>query len=86
MANEQNLIPQAHVLSVEEASKGGINSGIARRNKKTMAQLAELMLNSQLDEKSKQKVQKMCGDVLDEDATVGAMVLAGQIQSAMTTL
>lgn len=83
MANEQNLIPQAHVLSVEEASKGGKASGIARRNKKTMAQLADLMLNSQLDEKSKRKVQSMCGDVMDEDATVASMIMAGQIQSAM---
>ena len=83
MANEQNLRPCEHKFTQEEAKKGGRNSAIAKRNRKTMAQLAELMLNSQLDEKSKQKVQKMCGDVLDEDATVGAMVLAGQIQSAM---
>ena len=83
MANEQNLIPQAHVLSVEEASRGGVKSGITRRNKKTMAQLAELMLNSQLDEQSKKRVQKMCGDVMDEDATVASMIMAGQIQSAM---
>lgn len=86
MANEQNLIPnsQRSPSELQEmARKGGIQSGISRRNKKTMAQLAELMLNSKLDEKSKRKVQQMCGDVLDEDATVGAMVLAGQIQSAM---
>lgn len=36
MANEKNLIPQAHVLSVEEASKGGINSGKARRERRKM--------------------------------------------------
>ena len=59
MANEQNLRPSEYKLSQEEAKRGGINSGIARRNKKTMAQLAELMLNSQLDEQSKKKVQKM---------------------------
>lgn len=83
MANEQNLKPSEYKLSREEAKRGGINSGIARRNKKTMAQLADLMLNSQLDEKSKEKVQKMCGDVMDEDATVATMIMAGQIQSAM---
>lgn len=83
MANEQNLRPSEYKLSQEEAKKGGINSGIARRNKKTMAQLAELMLNSQLDEQSKKRVQKMCGDVMDEDATVASMIMAGQIQSAM---
>ena len=36
MANTQNLIPQAHVLTVEEASKGGKASGEARRKKATM--------------------------------------------------
>lgn len=83
MANEQNLRPSEYKFSQEEAKKGGINSGIARRNKKTMAQLAELMLNSQLNEQSKKRVQKMCGDVMDEDATVASMIMAGQIQSAM---
>lgn len=83
MANEQNLRPSEYKFSQEEAKKGGINSGIARRNKKTMAQLAKLMLNSQLDEQSKKRVQKMCGDVMDEDATVASMIMAGQIQSAM---
>jgi hypothetical protein len=31
MANEQNLIPQAHILTVEDASKGGKASGRKRR-------------------------------------------------------
>jgi hypothetical protein len=35
VANEQNLIPQAHKLTVEEASRGGIASGEARRARKT---------------------------------------------------
>ena len=83
MANEQNLRPSEYKFSQEEAKRGGINSGIARRNKKTMAQLAELMLNSKLDDQSKKRVQKMCGDVMDEDATVASMIMAGQIQSAM---
>ena len=35
MANNGNLIPQAHVLTVEEASRGGIASGKARAMAKT---------------------------------------------------
>lgn len=31
MANEQNLIPGAHKLTVEEASRGGVESGKIRR-------------------------------------------------------
>ena len=34
MANEQNLRPSEYKLSQEEAKKGGINSGKARREKK----------------------------------------------------
>lgn len=83
MANSQNLIPQAHVLSVDEQSRGGINSGITRRKNKTIAQLTNKMLNSQLDEKSKKKVQSLCADVMDEEATVATLMIAGQIQSAV---
>lgn len=34
MANEQNLVPGAHPLTVEEQSKGGIASGKARRERR----------------------------------------------------
>ncbi len=48
MANEQNLIPQAHELTVEEASKGGKNSAKARQAKKrkyeTWRELGEMFL------------------------------------------
>lgn len=66
-----------------DSKKGGIASGEARRKKKTMSQLATLMLNSTLDGKNKSTVQKLCNGVLDEDATVAALMMAGQIQSAM---
>ena len=42
MANEQNLKPQAHILTVEEQSKGGAASVEARRAKKTLRELVEL--------------------------------------------
>lgn len=45
MANKENLIPQAHKLTVDELSKGGINSGIARRKKATMLSVLEKMLD-----------------------------------------
>ena len=90
MANEKNLLRgheptqfRSGPEAVEAGRKGGIKSGQSKRAKKTMAQLADLMLNSQLDEKSKKKVQSMCGDLMDEDATVATMIMAGQIQSAM---
>ena len=48
MANEQNLIPQAHKLTVEEASKGGQNSGKARREKKTIQKILADLLDSEI--------------------------------------
>ena len=44
MANEQNLRPSEYKLSQEEAKKGGINSGKARRRKKEFRELFEKML------------------------------------------
>lgn len=47
MANKNdNLIPQAHKLTLEEQSAGGKASGIARREKATMLQTLEQCLNS----------------------------------------
>ena len=41
MANEKNLKPQAHKLSVEEQSRGGKASGEARRKKRQMKDILE---------------------------------------------
>ena len=46
VANEKNLIPQAHVLTVEEQSEGGRKSGEVRREKATMKKRLEELLNS----------------------------------------
>ena len=59
MANEQNLKPQAHVLSVEEQSKGGIASGKARRQKKAMKDIVELVLQMPLQEGKKTNVESI---------------------------
>lgn len=44
MANEQNLRPCEYKLSQEEAKKGGINSGKARREKRDLRKALELLL------------------------------------------
>lgn len=41
MANEKNLRPSEYKLSQEEAKRGGIASGKARREKKTVQKLLE---------------------------------------------
>lgn len=45
MANEQNLKPAAHPLTVEEASKGGKNSGKTRRRKADLRRMAQEVLD-----------------------------------------
>ena len=46
MANEQNLRPSEYKLSQEEAKKGGINSGKARREKRDRKLRAQAALDA----------------------------------------
>ena len=69
MANLQNLKPQAHKLTVEEASKGGRKSAKTRKERKTFREGLLLLLNEPLKDKS--------GNVTDnttQDAIIAALV------------
>lgn len=44
MANESNLIPGAHALTVDEQSRGGKASGVARRKRKALADSLNTLL------------------------------------------
>ena len=48
MANEQNLRPSEYKLSQEEAKRGGIASGKARREKKTIQKILADLLDSEI--------------------------------------
>jgi hypothetical protein len=48
VANEKNLIPQAHILTVEEQSAGGKKSAQARREKKTIQKILADLLDSEI--------------------------------------
>ena len=48
MANEKNLIPQAHILTVEEQSAGGKKSAEVRREKKTIQKILSDLLDSEI--------------------------------------
>lgn len=80
MANEQNLIPCGHVLTEEEASRGGKASGEARRNKKRMAELAKQLAIAPAPEKAKDKLKAIGFE--DENLTGSAMVVAGVFSKA----
>lgn len=64
MANEQNLIPQAHKLTVEEASKGGRKSAKTRKERKTFREGLLLLLNEPLKDKSGQTTDKTTQDAI----------------------
>ena len=65
----------------ERGRKGGIASGKARAKKKTLAGLATMMVNAQLDGKTKENIKKQFG-IPDENVTVASAMMAGQIQAA----
>lgn len=73
MANEQNLRPSEYKLSLEEAKKGGINSGKARREKRDRhKRIQELFALAVQDPKLKQNLEKMGIDVTDADLETAA--------------
>lgn len=73
MANEQNLRPSEYQLSQEEAKKGGINSGKARRAKRDRhKRIQELFALVVKDPKLKANLEKMGIDVTDADLETAA--------------
>lgn len=86
MANEQNLIPneaRTPKQRRENASKAGIASGKARRQKKQMHELVSLMLDSKPTEKQAAALLKNFPDLEGEDLTIASSMVAGQIKSAI---
>ena len=85
MANEQNLVPFGSKGSKSEEremqSRGGINSGVSRRRKRTVKQAMELVMSLPVsDPKMKAKLKKMGIDMDDADnqtaVAVGLMARA----------
>jgi len=73
MANEQNLRPGEYKLSQEEAKKGGIASGKARREKRDRhKRIQELFALAIKDPKLKANLEKMGIDVTDADLETAA--------------
>lgn len=81
MASDNLKVPTSEQAR-EYGRRGGIASGKARKRKKTMTELAGLMLGSNLDGKAKEQVKRLCNKICDEDANVASMMLAGQIKAA----
>lgn len=66
MANTQNLIPQAHKLTVEEQSAGGKKSGEVRRQRKTLAQIGDMIGGLDIKSPKNRAILRDAG-ITDED-------------------
>ena len=85
--NDENLIPLTKRTKSEQreiARLGGIKSGEARRQKKDIYQLTNIILNARLDGKKQEAVKQIAGDsVVGEDLTVNALLIAGLVKAAL---
>lgn len=79
MANNDNLIPQAHILTVEEASKGGKRSGEVRREQKTYREMAKAMLTATITD---QKIIDELQAYGISETDVKAYTLLGMIKAS----
>lgn len=57
--NKDNLIPEAHKLTPEEKSLGGVNSVISRRAKKRALEIAREILSMPVDSGAPKEVEEM---------------------------
>ena len=72
----------AHQFTPHEARKGGKASARARRNKKTMADLAQLIAGAQVQNDNAREALAAAG-VSDEDMTNSALVVFGVWRAAI---
>lgn len=85
MANEENLTPftsdQSREEAVKNGQKGGIASGQARRQKKTLSELAKMIAENPAPTAAKKKLTKM--GISDEDANNNACIVAAVYDKAI---
>lgn len=83
--SSSNLVPNTERTPEERrenARKAGIASGAARRRKRDMAAIATALLDSRATGESREALREVAPGLADEDATLAATVVAGQIASA----
>ena len=84
MANEQNLKPGNinHTLTPEEQREGGRASGKSRRAKKSMQELAKIILNLSMQDGEIHSVEdiKSIAEVKGKNLTVDQAILLKQVE------
>lgn len=75
MAREENLIPQAHKLTVEQQSMGGKKSAENKRKRKALKEQMEMLLSLPLtDDKAKAQFERMGIDADNMDNQMAMVV------------
>lgn len=86
MANEQNLIPNEMRTPEERrenARKAGVASGIARRKKKRMKELCDLVLNNKIqDERTVEGLRQRFPEIESDDITYELVLILKQYEKA----
>lgn len=83
MANPENLRTPTSSEAREIGRKGGIASGEARRKKKSCAEIAMRVINSELNAETRAKVEKVTGPLGDDEDTLYAAALAQVVTKAV---
>ena len=84
MANEQNLRPvRTKDEARERGRNGGIASGKARRKKNSLKKAAEAVLTSSMPKQVKQQIEKMVGEVDDENDMLFTAATAVMVKEAL---
>lgn len=83
MANEQNLKPVRTESEARELGrKGGIASGIARRKKKTIAELTMLVANASISGERLDVTEGIVGSLENDEQTLYVAALAKMLDMA----
>lgn len=83
MARKDNLIPQAHKLTVEEQSIGGKKSAEVRRKKATVKEIFQQLLNSNLNEQQKRQLLSQFSELTDESISYKTAIGIKQLDKAV---
>ena len=83
MAGKDNLRALTTEQAREIGRKGGLASAEVRKRKKTIYELTATMLEAPVDGRRTRSIKNLVKDMSEDDMTVNAAMIAGQIKSAI---
>lgn len=83
LGGKDNLIPQAHILSVEEQSLGGKKSAEKRRQNKSVKEIFQKLLTTDLSQQQMQQILKQFPGLEDNEVNYKTAIGIEQIRKAL---